>query len=84
MNGTSAVLGILGAALVPFIHLSVYIFRTLHPMPVLGKPSSPSMPPAMTTTFVAAFCAFTLLYVWLLRERYRYAIERDAVTEREQ
>jgi heme exporter protein C len=78
----SAVLGILGAALVPFIHLSVYMFRTLHPMPVLMKPSAPSMPPAMTMTLVSAFAAFTLLYVWLLRERYKLAIARDAADQR--
>ena len=28
-------LGVLGALLVPFIHLSVYLFRTLHPMPIV-------------------------------------------------
>lgn len=77
----SAVLGVLGALLVPFIHLSVYMFRTLHPTPVLLKPSAPSLPPEMTTTLVAAFAAFTLLYVWLLRERYALAVERDAALE---
>jgi heme exporter protein C len=74
----SAVLGILGAMLVPFIHLSVYFFRTLHPMPVLLKPSAPSMPREMVITLVSSFLAFTLLYVWLLRERYKLAAERDA------
>ena len=72
----SAVLGIMGAALVPFIHLSVYIFRTMHPLPVLLKPSAPSMPPEMTMTLVSSFGAFTLLYIWLLRERYQLAIAR--------
>ena len=43
----SAVVGIMGLVLVPFIHLSVYLFRTLHPQPVLLKPSAPSMPPEM-------------------------------------
>ena len=33
------------ALLVPFIHLSVYLFRTLHPMPIVLKPERPSMPP---------------------------------------
>jgi len=76
----SAVIGILGAALIPFIHLSVYLFRTLHPMPVLMKPSSPSMPPEMTITLVSAFLAFTVLYVWLLRERYQLALDRAAAS----
>src|SRR2546426_10975226 len=31
----AAVLGICGMALVPFIHLSVYLFRTLHPQPII-------------------------------------------------
>jgi len=74
----SAVLGILGALLIPFIHLSVYLFRTMHPRPILMKPSAPSLPGEMLTTILIAFAAFTLLYVALLRARYRYAVERDA------
>ena len=80
----SAVLGILAALLVPFIHLSVYLFRTLHPMPVLLKPSSPSMPPEMGKTFLMAFLAMTLLFVALVRARYRVATLRDLVDDREQ
>jgi heme exporter protein C len=73
----SAVLGILGALLVPFIHLSVYLFRTLHPRPIVMKPSAPSLPSEILTTLFIAFAAFTLLYVALLRARYRLAVERD-------
>ncbi len=73
-----AVLGILGALLVPFIHLSVYLFRTLHPKPILLKPDTPSLPPEMLTTVLLAFGAFTLLYAALLRARYRFAVERDS------
>ena len=73
----SAVLGILAALLVPFIHLSVYMFRTLHPAPVVLKPSAPSMPAEMLRTWLIALAAFTLLFVALLRARYRYAVERD-------
>jgi heme exporter protein C len=74
----SAVLGILAALLVPFIHLSVYLFRTLHPMPVVLKPSAPSMPPEMLTTFLSAFAAFLLLFVGMVRARYRLATRRAA------
>ena len=73
----SAVLGILGALLIPFIHLSVYLFRTLHPQPILLKPSAPSLPSEMLVTLLIALAAFTLLYVALLRARYRYAVTRD-------
>ena len=80
----SAVLGILAAPLVPFIHLSVYLFRTLHPMPILLKPSAPSMPSEMVVTFLASFIAFALLFVALLRMRYRIATLRDALADREE
>ncbi len=73
----SAVLGILGALLIPFIHLSVYLFRTLHPQPILLKPSAPSLPGEMLTTLLLAFASFTILYIALLRARYRFAVERD-------
>lgn len=73
----SAVVGILGALLIPFIHLSVYLFRTLHPQPILMKPGAPSLPSEMLVTLLLAFASFTLLYVALLRVRYRYAVERD-------
>jgi heme exporter protein C len=80
----SAVLGILAALLVPFIHLSVYLFRTLHPMPILLKPSAPSMPPEMQITFFSAFFAFLLLFAAMLRVRYRVATLRDYLADREQ
>jgi heme exporter protein C len=72
----SAVLGILGALLIPFIHLSVYLFRTLHPMPVVLKPSAPSLPPVMLKTLLLSFLSFTVLYIALLRARVRLAAER--------
>lgn len=77
----SAVLGILGALLIPFIHLSVYLFRTLHPMPVLLKTGAPSMPSEMVVTLVSSFAAFTLWYLALLRARVRYATERDLAAD---
>ena len=74
----SAVLGILGALLIPFIHLSVYLFSTMHPMPIVGKPSTPSLPNEMLLTLFISFASFTLLYFAFVRSRYRYAVERDA------
>ncbi|HEX6178404.1 MAG TPA: cytochrome c biogenesis protein CcsA [Thermoanaerobaculia bacterium] len=75
----SAVLGILGAFLIPFIHLSVYLFATLHPLPIVAKASKPSLPGEMLLTLFIALAAFTLLYVAFVTARYRYAVERDAL-----
>ena len=74
-----AVLGVLGALLIPFIHMSVYLFNTLHPMPIVLKPSKPSLPPNMLLTLVLSFLAFLLLNIALIRARYRYALKRDAL-----
>lgn len=74
----SAVLGILGALLIPFIHLSVYLFATMHPLPIVGKPSSASLPREMLMTLLLSLFSFTLLYFAFIRSRYRYTFERDA------
>ncbi|HTR21135.1 MAG TPA: cytochrome c biogenesis protein CcsA [Gemmatimonadales bacterium] len=66
----SAVLGICGLVLLPFIHLSVYLFRTLHPAPIVLKPSAPSLPPEMLVTLLSSFAVFTLLYVGFVTMRY--------------
>lgn len=72
----SAVLGILGALLIPFIHMSVYLFRTLHPMPIVLKPERPSLPPEMLHTLLFSFVAFVIAYIALFRARYRLAEDR--------
>jgi heme exporter protein C len=77
----SAVVGILGLLLVPFIHLSVYLFRTLHPQPIVLKPSAPSLPPAMLRTLLISFGVFTLLYVGLVMLRYGLALMEEVAEE---
>jgi heme exporter protein C len=77
----SAVVGILGALLIPFIHLSVYLFNTQHPKPVVANTAGIQMPVVMTITFFIALGAFTLLYVALVRARYALATERDALDD---
>lgn len=73
----SAVLGICGLVLLPFIHLSVYLFRTLHPMPIVLKPSAPSAPPEMVITLLSSFAVFTLLYVGFVTQRYAIGERTD-------
>ena len=74
----SAVLGVLALLLVPFIHMTVYLFRGLHPEPIVLKPEKPSMPPEMLITWLFALGAFALLFFALLRVRYQWATLRDA------
>lgn len=73
----SAVVGTLGLVLVPFIHLTVYLFRTLHPDPILMKPSAPSLPGEMLLTLLLSFGVFTLLYGGFLAQRYALGVLRD-------
>ncbi len=72
----SAVLGVLAGLLVPFIHLSVYLFRTLHPMPIVLKPSSPSLSSEMLVSFLFSMSAMLLLFAGLVRARYRLAMDQ--------
>jgi heme exporter protein C len=73
----SAVLAVLAVLLIPFIHLSVYLFRTLHPMPIVLKPDRPSLPREMLTTFFISVSAFLFFCVVLMRARYRLAVLRE-------
>lgn len=66
----AAVLGISGLVLLPFLHLSVYMFRTLHPQPIVLKPSAPSLPGEMLVTLLLSFGVFTVLYVGFVLQRY--------------
>jgi heme exporter protein C len=73
----SAVIGIMGLVLVPFIHLTVYLFRTLHPVPIVLKPSAPSLPGVMLVTLLSSVGAFTLLYLGFVLQRYALGLLRE-------
>jgi heme exporter protein C len=75
----SAVLGMLASLLVPFIHLSVRLFRTMHPQPIVLAPERPKLSAEMGLTLGMAFVAFTLLFAALLRGRMKFAALRDRV-----
>ncbi|HEU5305307.1 MAG TPA: cytochrome c biogenesis protein CcsA [Gemmatimonadales bacterium] len=77
----SAVVGILGMLLVPFIHLSVYLFRTLHPQPIVLKPSAPSLPPEMLRTLLISLLVFTVLYLGFVTARYGLSLADEAREE---
>lgn len=73
----SAVLGALIGLLVPFIHLTVYMFPTIHPDPVVLAPEKPKMSSEMLVTLLFSTLAYLVLYAALLRKRYRWATMRD-------
>jgi heme exporter protein C len=78
----SAVLGVLAALLIPFIHLSVYLFQArLHPMPVALKPGQPSMSPEMMWTFFPSMLVFIILSIAFIRARYRLGVLRELAAE---
>ncbi len=74
----SAVLGVMGLVLVPFIHLSVYLWRGLHPKPIVLKPSQPSLPPEMLRALLYGIGAALLLYVGLVTLRYGIQLAQDS------
>lgn len=73
----SAVLGIMALVLVPFIHLSVYLYRTIHPKPVVLRPDGPALPIEMLRTLLVGVTVFTLLYIGLVTMRYALALAHD-------
>jgi heme exporter protein C len=73
----SAVISIMGVVLVPFIHLSVYLWRGLHPMPIVMKPSAPSLPPEMLRTLLIGIGIFILMFVGMVTLRYGIQLVRD-------
>jgi heme exporter protein C len=73
----SAVVGIMALVLVPFIHLSVYLYRTIHPKPVVLRPEGPALPPEMLRTLLVSVAVFTLLYVGLVTMRYALGLAQD-------
>jgi len=73
----SAAVGIFGMALVPFVYLSVNIWRTLHPTTEVAR----SLPPEMAAPFRLGIIAFFTLYLVLLLVRVRLERSRTALDE---
>jgi heme exporter protein C len=76
----AAVLGICAVVLVGFIHLSVYLFPTLHPQPIVLRPGKPGLPPEMLVTLLMSFGVFLVLYVGFVMQRYAIALQREAAS----
>ncbi len=66
----AAVVAIVGALDIPFIHLSVIWFRSLHPTPVVAKPEGATLPGDMLFTLLFGLAVFTVLFFGLFLFRY--------------
>jgi len=77
----SAVIGLMSLVLVPFIHLTVYLFRTLHPQPIVLKPSAPSLPPDMLITLLWGVGAASLVYLGWVTLRYGIGLAQEALED---
>jgi len=75
-----AVLGICAVVLVGFVHMSVYLFPTLHPQPIVIRPGKPALPPEMLVTLLMSFAVFLILYAGFVMQRYAIAEQRAGVT----
>lgn len=66
----AAVVGVVGAADIPLIHISVSWLRSLHPSPVVLKPEGPTLDSAMLITLMVGFLSFTLMFIGLFLIRF--------------
>ena len=74
----SAVFAILTAINVPIIHFSVVWWKTLHQgASVLTSTGQLNVHGSMLLAMLLGFLGFTLLFFWLLSERYRLEVKRD-------
>ena len=79
----SAVFAILSAINVPIIHFSVQWWKTLHQgATVFTANRTMKIHGIMAWTLLLSFVAFTMLYFWLLRARYRLEARRERALSR--
>ena len=78
-----AVVAIVGALDIPFIHMSVVWFRSLHPQAVVMKPEGPTLDPDMLTTLMTGLLGFTVVFFSIFLLRYGLEQARRATTMNE-
>jgi heme exporter protein C len=65
----AAVIGIVGFIDVPIVALAIVLWRTQHPAPVIFE--SGGLLPSMLATLLVSLAAFTMLYIILVRVRFK-------------
>jgi heme exporter protein C len=76
----AAAVGIFGAAVSPFLYVSVNIWRTIHPKTSV-VPDIVANPKGMAAPLLVSMLAFVLLFILLLMLRVRLAERQDALDE---
>jgi heme exporter protein C len=67
----AAVVGVVGFADIPVVHMSVTWWRSLHQTASVLRPGDPTMAPVMLWTLLLSVVAFTTLYAYLMLARLR-------------
>jgi heme exporter protein C len=75
----SAVFGIFAFADVPLVYMSIRLWRTQHPQPVLGGGEESGLDPTMFQVLVLGWITFVFLLVLLAILRVRLEKARDEV-----
>ena len=77
----AAVFGIFGFATVPFVFMTIRLWRTQHPQPVLMGGEESGLDPVMFQALMVSWAAFLILFVFLATLRVRLEKDRDEVRQ---
>lgn len=77
----AAALAVFGFFDVPFVYMSIRIFRTQHPQPVIAGGAGSGLDPTMAKAFLWNMIAFTVYGILVMWIRYRLELAERAVEQ---
>jgi len=77
----AAVMGIAGFIDVPIVYLSIYWWRTVHPQALVGPAARGELDSQMYTVLMVSTITFTILFIYLLMERFSLRKSEDNIEE---